>query len=316
MMINIEFITGLVFFLFGMSVIETGFGNLSEKRLSAKIESVGKNPIKGVLLGTAITAVLQSSSAVTVMLVGAVDAGIIKLKNSLGIIMGANIGTSVTAWIISLSGIKLSFFNIINPINLYPILGLAGIGFIILSKNINRYSIGMIMVGFTLIMSGMGSMSSAVEPLKNNEKFIGFLTGFNSPLLGIISGAAVTAVMQSSSASIGILQALSGTGSVTLNAAIPIILGQNIGTCITAGIAAVGAGKNAKRVAAFHLLFNVSGAVIWTVVFYLIRGFLPYCTIEAGDIALIHTLFNVTSTGIMLPIIQLTKIKSSFFIEA
>ena len=285
-----------MFFLFGMNVTETGLGNVSGKKLEKFVSS----PLKGVLFGAGVTAVLQSSSAVTVMLVGAVDAGIIRLRNAYAIIMGANIGTSVTAWIVSLSGMEMSLFNRINPINFYPVLGLVGIGFIILSKNINLYSAGMVLVGFTLIMSGMGSMSGAVEPLRENESFVTFLTGFNNPLLGILLGAAFTAVIQSSSAAIGILQALAGTGSVTLLNAVPIILGQNIGTCVTAGIAAAGAGRNARRVALFHLMFNVAGAAVWAAAFYIVRGFLPDTAVSASDIALIHTVFNVSTVMIVI----------------
>lgn len=279
-----------------MNVIETGFFNISQGKVSDFIERTDNKPIKSILIGTAVTAVLQSSSAVTVMIVGAVNAGILRLKNAVYIIMGANIGTSVTAWIVSLSGVK----SRINPIDLYPVLGLIGVGFIILCKNIKFNNIGMVLVGFTLIMAGINGMSSAVLPISESEKFISFFTRFKSPVLGILSGAVTSAVTQSSSAGIGILQALSSTGKISLLTAIPIILGQNIGTCVTAGIASAGSDKNAKKAAAAHLLFNVSGVILWTILFYILRGFIPDITINSVHIALIHTLFNVSSTALFL----------------
>lgn len=295
--IILDFILGLVLFLFGMNVIENGIKSLSGGRLSGFVEKTGDKPLRGVLIGTVITAVLQSSSAVTVMVVGAVDAGILRLKSAVYIIIGSNIGTSITAWLVCLSQNNQAGI-IKSPIDLYPVSGLFGIGLIILTKNNKLNNIGMILVGFTLIMSGINGMSAAVEPV--GDSLSGFLLSIDNVFLGIIIGAVLSAVTQSSSAGIGVLQALSGSGTVTLFSAVPIILGQNIGTCVTAFIASIGAGKNAKKAAAAHLLFNVSGTVIWTLLYYIIKGFLPDINVGSVHIALIQTLFNVSTTAIVL----------------
>ena len=268
-------------------MIETGFSNISGGKIPGFITKGSSKPIKGIFIGAALTALLQSSSAMTVILVGAVDAGVIRLKNALYIIMGANIGTSATAWIICLFGSD----DKIKPLSLYPVLGLVGVIFIILTKNINLHGSGMLLVGFMLIMSGINGMSEAVKPLNLNRIF----TDFKNPLLGISAGAVTSAIAQSSSAGIGILQALSASGKINLMTAIPVILGQNIGTCLTALLASISASKNAKKAAATHLLFNVSGVIVWTIVFIIIRGILPDFAVNPMHIALIHTLFNITS---------------------
>ncbi len=290
----------LVLFLFGMSVIETGFFNLSQGKVSGIIEWAGSKPLKGILIGTIVTAVLQSSSAVTVMLIGAVDARIIRLKSAVYFIMGANIGTSATAWIISLSGTD----GRITPVDLYPVAGLVGIGFIILSKNIKLYNIGTVLVGFTLIMSGINGMSSSLGTIN----LCSFFTDLKSPVFGIFAGALTSALTQSSSAGIGILQAMTKNGSVALFTAVPIILGQNIGTCVTAWIAAAGSGRNAKKVAAAHLLFNVSGVIMWIILFYILRSFVPDFAVSPLSIALIHTLFNISSTALILPLLTVSRL--------
>lgn len=295
--IILNFILGLVLFLFGMNVIENGIKSLSGGRLSGFVEKTGDKPLRGVLIGTVITAVLQSSSAVTVMVVGAVDAGIIKLKTAVYIIIGSNIGTSVTAWLVCLSQNNQAGI-IKSPIDLYPISGLLGIGLIILTKNNKSSNIGLILVGFTLIMSGINGMSAAVEPV--GESLSGFLLSIDNVFLGIIMGAVLSAVTQSSSAGIGVLQALSGSGTVTLLSAVPIILGQNIGTCVTAFIASIGAGKNAKKAAAAHLIFNVTGVVVWTAVFIIIKSFVNDFIVSPVHIAIIHTVFNVSTAVIIL----------------
>lgn len=280
-----------------MNVIENGIKSLSGGRLSGFVEKTGDKPLRGVLIGTVITAVLQSSSAVTVMVVGAVDAGIIKLKTAVYIIIGSNIGTSVTAWLVCLSQNNQAGI-IKSPIDLYPISGLLGIGLIILTKNNKSSNIGLILVGFTLIMSGINGMSAAVEPV--GESLSGFLLSIDNVFLGIIMGAVLSAVTQSSSAGIGVLQALSCSGTVTLFSAVPIILGQNIGTCVTAFIASIGAGKNAKKAAAAHLIFNVTGVVVWTVIFIIAKCFLNDFIVSPVHIAIIHTVFNVSTAVIIL----------------
>ncbi len=239
------------------------------------------------------------------MVVGAVDAGILRLKSAVYIIIGSNIGTSVTAWLLCLS--QNNQTDIIkSPIDLYPVLGLLGIGLIILSKNIKLNNIGLLLVGFTLIISGINGMSTAVEPI--SEIISDSLLSFNNVFLGIILGAVFASITQSSSAGIGVLQAVSLSGSVTLFSAVPIILGQNIGTCVTAFLAALGTGKNAKKAAAAHLMFNVTGVLLWTVVFIIIKSFVIDFTVSPLYIAIIHTLFNVSTAVIVLTTILIFPI--------
>ncbi|MDD3368478.1 MAG: Na/Pi cotransporter family protein [Lachnospiraceae bacterium] len=298
---------GLAMFLYGMNVMGDGLAKAAGGKLEQILEKLTNTPIKGVLLGAAVTAVIQSSSATTVMVVGFVNSGIMKLNQAVGIIMGANVGTTVTSWILSLSGIESNNFwiRMLKPSSFSPILAVIGIIFLMFSKSEKKHDIGGILLGFAVLMFGMESMSGAVKPLANVPEFTSILTMFANPVFGMIAGAVLTAVIQSSSASVGILQALSATGSVSFGVALPIIMGQNIGTCVTALISAVGAKKNAKRAAFVHLYFNLLGTVIFMVVFYTINGFMHFgflgTAANAAGIAVIHSVFNIVATILLLP---------------
>lgn len=300
-------IGGLALFLYGMNAMGDGLAKVSGGKLEKILENLTSNPIKAVLLGAGVTAVIQSSSATTVMVVGFVNSGIMKLSQAVGVIMGANIGTTVTSWILSLTGIQGDNFIIqmFKPTSFSPVLAIIGVIFILFINDSKKKDIGSIFIGFAILMYGMDMMSSAVKPLAEVPEFTNLLLKFSNPLLGVIAGALLTAVIQSSSASVGILQALCLTGAVPFSAAIPIIMGQNIGTCITAILSAIGAKKNAKRAAAVHLYFNLIGTVIFMTVFYLINAvvgfsFFHQAATPAG-IAVIHSVFNVTATIILLP---------------
>lgn len=300
-------IGGLALFLYGMNAMGDGLAKVSGGKLEKILENLTSNPIKAVLLGAGVTAVIQSSSATTVMVVGFVNSGIMKLSQAVGVIMGANIGTTITSWILSLTGIQSDNFIIqmFKPTSFSPVLAIVGVIFILFINDSKKKDIGTIFIGFAILMYGMDMMSSAVKPLAEVPEFTNLLLKFSNPLLGVIAGALLTAVIQSSSASVGILQALCLTGAVPFSAAIPIIMGQNIGTCITAILSAIGAKKNAKRAAAVHLYFNLIGTVIFMTVFYLINAvvgfsFFHQAATPAG-IAVIHSVFNVTATIILLP---------------
>ena len=304
---------GLAMFLYGMNVMGEGLEKLGGGRFEKILERLTSNPIKGVILGAAVTAVIQSSSATTVMVVGFVNSGIMKLSQAIGIIMGANIGTTVTSWILSLSGIQGDSFlvQICKPANFTPVLALIGIIFIMASKSDRKQNIGTILIGFSVLMFGMETMSSAVAPLKDVPQFTSILTLFRNPALGVLAGAVLTAVIQSSSASVGILQALSATGQITFGAAIPIIMGQNIGTCVTALISCVGAGKNAKRAAMVHLYFNIIGTVLFLIIFYTANAFIHFQftdgPVDPFKIAVVHTIFNISATAVLLPFNKLLE---------
>lgn len=298
---------GLALFLYGMQVMGDGLAKVSGGKLERILENLTSNPIKAVLLGAGVTAVIQSSSATTVMVVGFVNSGIMKLNQAVGIIMGANIGTTVTSWILSLSGLQGDnvFVKLCKPSSFSPLLAVIGVIFLLFIKDEKKKDIGAIMVGFAVLMFGMETMSDAVKPLANVPEFTGILTAFSNPILGMIAGAVLTAIIQSSSASVGILQALCVTGAVSYGVAIPIIMGQNIGTCVTALLSSIGATKNAKRAAMVHLYFNIIGTVVFMVLFYTINAvvgfsFLGTATNAAG-IAVIHSLFNVFATMLLLP---------------
>lgn len=297
---------GLAIFLFGMNIMGEGLEKRSGSRLKSILENLTSSPIKGVLLGAMVTAVIQSSSATTVMVVGFVNSGLMKLSQSIGVIMGANIGTTVTAWLISLMGIEGDnvWINMLNPSNFSMVLAFIGVIFSF-SKHENRRYTGSIFLGFAVLMMGMNMMTSAVKPLKDVPEFQNILLLFKNPLLGVLTGALLTAIIQSSSASVGILQALSVTGKVSYASAVPIIMGQNIGTCITAILSSIGANKNAKRAAVVHLCFNIIGTITFLIVFYAAHAIIHFTFIntavnEAG-IAIVHTTFNVFSTLVMLP---------------
>ncbi len=300
-------IGGLALFLYGMNAMGDGLAKVSGGKLEKILENLTSSPIKAVLLGAGVTAVIQSSSATTVMVVGFVNSGIMKLSQAVGVIMGANIGTTVTSWILSLTGIQSDNFIIrmFKPTSFSPILALIGVIFILFINDSKKKDVGTIFIGFAILMYGMDMMSSAVKPLAEVPEFTNLLLKFSNPLLGVLAGALLTAVIQSSSASVGILQALCLTGAVPFSAAIPIIMGQNIGTCITAILSAIGAKKNAKRAAAVHLYFNLIGTVIFMTVFYIINAivgfsFFHQAATPAG-IAIIHSVFNITATIILLP---------------
>ncbi len=298
---------GLALFLYGMETMGNGLEKLSGGRLERILEKLTSNPIKAVLLGAGVTAIIQSSSATTVMVVGFVNSGIMKLTQAVGIIMGANIGTTVTSWLLSLTGIESGnfFVRLLKPTSFSPILALIGICFIMFSKKEKKKDAGTIMIGFAILMTGMETMSGAVKPLANVPEFTGILTMFSNPILGMIAGAVLTAIIQSSSASVGILQALCATGAVNFSTALPIIMGQNIGTCVTAIISSIGASKNAKRAALVHLYFNIIGTVIFMIVFYTINAVVHFSFLDtaanAMGIAVIHSSFNIAATVLLLP---------------
>lgn len=301
-------IGGLALFLYGMNTMGDGLVMLSGGRLEQILEKLTKKRVMALLLGTMVTAVIQSSSATTVMVVGFVNSGIMKLTQAVGIIMGANIGTTVTSWILSLTGISSGnvFVKLFKPSSFSPILAAIGIICIMTGKDgTKKKTIGNILLGFAVLMFGMETMSGAVAPLKDNPTFTGMLTAFSNPILGMIAGAVLTAVIQSSSASVGILQALCLSGAVSYGTAIPIIMGQNIGTCVTALISSVGANKNAKRAAFIHLYFNLIGTVLFMVAFYTINHFVNFEflneTVGAAGIAVVHSLFNIGCAVVLFP---------------
>lgn len=298
---------GLALFLYGMETMGSGLARLSGGKLERVLERLTDSPFKGVLLGAGVTAVIQSSSATTVMVVGFVNSGMMQLEQAVGVIMGANIGTTVTSWLLSLSGIESGNFwiRLLKPTSFSPVLALIGIGLLMFSKKTKQKDLGLILMGFAILMTGMDTMSGAVKPLAQIPEFANILTMFSNPLLGMLCGLILTAVLQSSSASVGILQALCATGAVSFQTALPIIMGQNIGTCVTALLSAIGAHKNAKRTALLHLYFNVIGTAVFLLVFYSIHAFLQFSfmaqPIHAAGIAVIHSAFNIASTIVLLP---------------
>lgn len=300
-------IGGLALFLFGMNTMGDGLSKVSGGRLERILEKLTNNPVKAVLVGAGVTAVIQSSSATTVMVVGFVNSGIMKLSQAVGIIMGANVGTTVTSWILSLSGIESNsfFVQLLKPSSFSPVLAVIGVAFIMFSKKEKRQDIGLIFIGFAVLMFGMDTMSGAVKPLAEVPEFTSILTMFSNPLLGMLAGTLLTAVIQSSSASVGILQALCVTGSVSYGAAIPIIMGQNIGTCITAMLSGIGANKNAKRAALVHLYFNIIGTVLFLIGFYAVNAVVSFEFMNqaapAAGIAMVHSLFNIGATLVLMP---------------
>lgn len=301
---------GLAIFLFGMNVMGDSLERFGGNRLKKILESVTQNPFKGLILGLAVTAIIQSSSATTVMVVGFVNSGIMTLSQSISIIMGANIGTTVTAWLLSLTGIEGSnlFVQLLKPSSFSPVLAIIGIAMTMFSKKERKKDIGNVLVGFAVLIAGMDMMSGAVSGLKDSPSFTRIFTLFSNPILGILTGAVLTAIIQSSSASVGILQALSTTGSVTYATAVPIILGQNIGTCVTAMLSSIGTNKNARRAAVVHLSFNILGATVFAIAFYALNSIVDFAffnsSINAAGIAVTHSIFNVTATFVMFPFIK------------
>lgn len=301
---------GIALFLFGMHTLSASLEKLAGGKLETWLEKATSRPIKGVVLGAIITAVIQSSAATTVMIIGFVNSGLMKLSQAIGVIMGANIGTTATSWLLSLQSISgsdgFSFLNLLKPTTFTPVLAVIGVILIMFTKSDKKKTIGMILAGFAVLMFGMNSMSSATAGLAENETFCNILMMFSNPVLGVIAGAVLTAVLQSSSASIGILQSIAiSTGKVTYSVALPLLLGQNIGSCVTALISSVGANKPAKRVAFVHLYFNVIGTVVFLSIFYLLNAFIsmPFMeeSLNAVGIAVIHTGFNVLATVLFMP---------------
>ena len=298
---------GLALFLYGMNVMGGGLEKVSGGKLERILEKLTSNPLKAVLLGAGVTAVIQSSSATTVMVVGFVNSGIMKLSQAIGIIMGANIGTTATSWLLSLTGIESNnfFISMLKPTSFSPILAVIGIILIMSNKSDRKKDVGEILIGFAILMFGMDAMSSAVKPLADVPEFTGILTKFSNPLLGVLVGAVLTAIIQSSSASVGILQALSVTGAFTYGSVIPIIMGQNIGTCVTAMISAVGGNRGAKRTAFVHLYFNIIGSVVFLILYSVLNAVFQFSftneTVGVAGIAAIHSIFNIFATIVLLP---------------
>ncbi len=301
----IALLGGLTFFLFGMSVMSDSLEKLAGSKLESLLQQMTSSPLRGLLLGTAITMAIQSSSATTVMLVGLVNSGIMQLAQTVEVIFGANIGTTITAWILSLSGIEgdMFFIKMLKPINFAPVLAFVGIVFRMMSKSERKHIVGTIFIGFAVLIFGMEMMAGAVEPLADSPEFASILIKFKNPVLGILFGAIFTAVVQSSSASVGILQALALSSVIPIGTAIPIIMGQNIGTCITALLSAIGANTNAKRVAVVHLTIKVIGSAVFLPLFILVNALSPALfdgRVSVAGIAIIHTIFNILNTVLLI----------------
>jgi len=303
----ISLLGGLALFLFGMDIMGKALERQAGGKLQTILAKMSSNVFKGFLLGLGVTAVIQSSSATTVMVVGFVNSGIMTLIQAVGVIMGSNIGTTVTSWILSLSGLEGDSFivKLFKPSTLAPLIGIVGIVLYMFTKGEKKKGIGTICLGFLALMTGMDMMSSSMSFLKSEAWFADLMISFTNPIVGILFGAALTAIIQSSSASVGILQGLCVTGAVTYGSALPIILGQNIGTCVTAMMGSIGANRNARRTAVVHLLFNVVGVVLFVVVFFGLGLFIDWKflnnTAAAWDIAVIHTCFNVAATCVLMP---------------
>ena len=302
---------GLSLFMYGMNTMGDGLSKLAGGKLASILEKLTSKRIYAVILGMVVTAVIQSSSATTVMVVGFVNSGIMNLNQAVGIIIGANIGTTLTSWLLSLVGVEGGnfFMNLLKPSSLSPIMALIGILMIMSKKSQKSKDIGSIFIGFAILMFGMETMSDAVKPLADDPNFTGILTRFSNPFLGVSMGAILTAIIQSSSASVGILQALCTTGVITYAVAVPIIMGQNIGTCFTAILSSVGANVNARRASFIHMYFNLIGTIIFMSAFYSYNGIVgfPFINdvVKASDVALIHSIFNVTCTIILYPMADL-----------
>lgn len=304
----ISLLGGLALFLFGMDVMGKALERQAGGKLQTILAKMSSNVFKGFFLGLAVTAVIQSSSATTVMVVGFVNSGIMALKQAVGVIMGANVGTTVTAWILSLTALEGDslLVQLFKPTTLAPLLGVIGIVLYMFTKSEKKQGIGTILLGFMALMTGMSLMSDSMAFLENEKWFADLMVSFTNPILAIVVGAVLTGVIQSSSASVGILQSLCSTGLVTGGVALPIILGQNIGTCVTALISTIGANRNARRAAMVHLYFNLLGVIIFAAIFYGVGAFVPWGflteTMSEVNIAIIHTAFNVITTIIMLPL--------------
>ena len=303
----IKLVGGLAFFLYGMNVMSDGLEKSSDGKIEKYLGAITKNKFFALIFGAILTIAVQSSSAVTVMLVGLVNSGMLEFGQTIGVLMGSNIGTTLTAWILSLAGIDsdIVWINLLKPANFAPIFAMVGIIMIMASKQQKRQSLGNVLVGFAVLMSGMTFMSDAMKPLADMPEFASLLTAFENPLLAVLVGAAFTGIIQSSAASVAILQALSMTGGVTYGMALPIIMGQNIGTCVTAVLSSIGVNRNARKVAVVHLSFNIIGTTICLIPFcianYLLDIALLKVAITPFMIAVMHSIFNVFTTLILLP---------------
>lgn len=304
----ISLIGGLAFFLYGMTIMSSGLEKMTGGKLEKALNSLTSNPFKGILLGAGITIAIQSSSALTVMLVGLVNSGMMQFTQTVSVIMGSNVGTTLTAWLLSLVGLDDGgniFIKLLKPTYFSPILALMGVLLIMVSKRSQKKDLGNIMVGFAILMFGMTLMGDSMEPLSESEQFASILTMFNNPILGVLVGTVFTGIIQSSAASVAILQSLSLTGGITYGMAIPIIMGQNIGTCVTSLISSIGVSKNAKRVAVVHISFNVIGTTVILLGYSIVDAIvtLPILSesIDAFGIAIFHSIFNVTTTLMLLP---------------
>jgi phosphate:Na+ symporter len=307
----LQLILGLVLFLYGMDAMGDALKKSAGNRLKTILGKMTSSPLRGFLLGLGVTLIIQSSSATTVMVVGFVNSGTMTLLQSVGVIMGANVGTAITTWLTALSGIEsaagtLSILKWLKPDSWIPFVALIGICLLMFTKRGKKKDIGFILIGFTVLMVGMSLMSESVAGLKDNESFKNILTMFENPILGVMAGLILTAMVQSSSASVGILQSLTVTGAITYGAAIPIIMGQNIGTCVTALISSASAGKNGKRAAMIHLYFNIIAVVIWLSIFYLVNAMVEFAfvnsTIDMWGVALVHTVFKFLAVAIIAPL--------------
>lgn len=310
-----QLLGGLAFFLYGMHIMSESLEKIAGGKLEKILKSITSSPLKGLMLGLGVTAVIQSSSAVTVMLVGLVNSGLIKLSQAIGVIMGSNIGTTATAWILSLAGIESddSWIALFKPDTLTPILAFVGVLLFFVAKNTKNKNIGTVLLGFAVLMTGMIAMGSSMAPLSHCQSFINLLTLFNNPFFGIFIGAILTAIIQSSSASVGMLQALALKVDISCGAALPIIMGQNIGTCITAIISSIGVNSSARKVAVVHLSFNIIGTAIFLIAFLVGNAFfeIPYLmqTASPARIAVLHSIFNIGTTFMLFPFVkQLEKL--------
>lgn len=298
---------GLTFFLYGMHVMSTGLEKMAGGKLEGMLKQMTSNPLKSLALGAGITIAIQSSSALTVMLVGLVNSGIMDIGQTVGVIMGSNIGTTLTAWLLSMIGIETdnAFIALLKPENFSMIFAFVGIVMLMMSKVQKRRDTGTVFIGFAVLMYGMKLMSGAVSPLTEMPEFTTLLTAFQNPILGVLVGAIFTGIIQSSAASVGILQAFALTGNITYGMAIPVIMGQNIGTCVTALISSIGVSKNAKKVAIIHISFNLIGTVVWLAVFYILHAIIKFSfidtSINAFGIAVVHSIFNILTTLLLIP---------------
>ena len=318
----LSLIGGLALFLYGMTLMGEGLEKRAGNKLKQFLSSATSSPVKGFLLGLGVTLLIQSSSATTVMVVGFVNSGLMTLRQSIGVIMGANLGTSITAWILSLQGIQGSgnfWLNIFKPSTFVPLIALIGVIFYAFQKNSKRKDTGLILVGFAILMFGMDMMSASVSGLKNVPAFTNLLILFQNPILGVIVGTVFTAIIQSSSASVGVLQALTATGTVPYATVIPVVMGQNIGTCISALIASAGTGKNARRAAVIHLSFNIIATLIILPLFYLVNHFVNFAFMDMYatplGVAIVHTTFKIIALAILMPCSGLLEKLAKFIVR-